>query len=90
MLLIQAIEVSVFGLINNSNNNPNPNPTPNVSDINWSKRLLRYNSCSCRINQYFMVTIEIRANLESYVSIEKNGVTSNSWGSWHGNFAFIR
>lgn len=37
-----------------------------------------------------IVTIEILAGLESYVPTEQNGITSRSWASWSGSFAFIR
>lgn len=35
------------------------------------------------------VTIEVRPGMESYGSSTRNGVTSKSYGRWHGNFVFV-
>ena len=35
------------------------------------------------------VTIEIRSGATSYQGSRKNGLSSNSYGSWHGSFAFV-
>ena len=35
------------------------------------------------------VTIEIRAGKSSYAGSTRNGVTSKSFGSWKGSFAFV-
>lgn len=36
------------------------------------------------------VTIEIRGGANSYQSTTRNGVTSRSYGNWHGSFVFVR
>jgi len=36
------------------------------------------------------VTIEIRAGASSYQGSTRNGVKSNSYGSWSGSFVFVR
>lgn len=36
------------------------------------------------------VAIEIRAGQQSYSGTSRNGVSSNSYGAWHGSFIFVR
>jgi hypothetical protein len=36
------------------------------------------------------VTIEIRAGQQSYAGTSRNGVSSASYGTWHGSFIFVR
>ncbi len=36
------------------------------------------------------VTIEIRAGATSYTGSTRYGITSNSYGGWHGSFVFVR
>lgn len=36
-----------------------------------------------------LVTIEIRPGQSSYPATTRNGVTTSSWGSWHGSFVVV-
>ena len=36
------------------------------------------------------VTLEIRPGQSSYTGSLRNGVNSQSWGSWHGSYVFVR
>ena len=43
----------------------------------------------CKIGEEKEVSIKMIEPLNSYGSCFKNGVSSSSWGYWHGSYIFV-
>ena len=43
----------------------------------------------CKLGQEVIVGIKMIESQSSYSKVDKNGVSSNSWGSWPGSYIFI-